>query len=97
MFTKWQPTPGITPETSLEQLELLRPWLSYIDVFARDERLTRLALREFSELWTLVFRHARPSPAWPAPVCALLEFVKDDAAESLRADSQFLTHLMGGP
>jgi hypothetical protein len=95
LFTKWQPTPGITPAESIAQLTLLQPWLSHIDVFARDRERTRFSIETAAELWAAVFRHARPSAAWPTIPYALIEFVKDDAAQALRADAQFLEKLLG--
>ena len=101
LFTKWQPTPGITKQEALEQLAMIAPWLSYIDVFARDNERKRYLLSEFSDLWLAVFQKARPAPSWRTTPFAMIEFVKDDAVSSLQDDvrslKDFLTATQSRP
>lgn len=94
LFTKWQPTPGIPIAQALAEIATVGPWLSHIDVFARDDARTRFALEDHRSLWTAVFAAARPAPGWTAPPHALLEFVRDDAVAALERDAAFLHALV---
>jgi hypothetical protein len=94
LFTKWQPTPGISKQESIEQLEMIQPWLSYIDVFARDKDRKRHPLSRHMDLWSAVFQRARPAQSWDSPVFAMIEFVKDDSQSSLQDDVATLEKIL---
>lgn len=94
LFTKWQPTPGIPIAQALAEIATVGPWLSHLDVFARDHERTRFGLEDYRSLWTAVFAAARPAPGWTAPPHALLEFVRDDSVAALEQDAAFLHTLV---
>jgi 3-dehydroshikimate dehydratase len=90
--TYWQPPVWATVEESLETLDAILPWLRNAHLFAwrrsgRGQGTTRLPLAEGEGAW---MRYLRVIASTGRDGFAELEFVQDDAPESLRRDAATL-------
>jgi 3-dehydroshikimate dehydratase len=83
--TYWQPVAGTSVETALEQIDLLRPWLSSLHVFSWAADGTRLPLAGGDELWRAVLGSVDGGDRF-----AFLEFVRDDDPAQMAEDAATL-------
>jgi sugar phosphate isomerase/epimerase len=92
MGTYWQPPVLATVEQALDALAAVLPWLRNVHVFSwrRDgpgQRTTRLSLAEGEAAW---MRYLPLIASTKRDAYAELEFVQDDAPESLLRDAATL-------
>lgn len=92
--TYWQPPVGTPVEYRLEGLKAVLPRLSNVHVFhwrQDPEALVRLPLREGAGEWKRYFEVVSRSGR---DHVAMLEFIKDDSLEQLKADAATLQKLI---
>jgi 3-dehydroshikimate dehydratase len=90
--TYWQPPVWATVEQGLETLEAILPWLRHVHVFSwrrsgAGQGTTRLPLAEGEAAW---MRYLPVAASTGRECYAELEFVQDDAPESLLRDAATL-------
>ncbi|NSW52068.1 MAG: TIM barrel protein [Anaerolineae bacterium] len=91
----WQPPVGSSLAMNLASIEKIRPWFAHSHVFSWhvDDRgaVERLAFASRADDWRQYFQKMS---AMPGDHAALLEFVRDDAAEQLLQDARDLRSLL---
>jgi len=87
--TYWQPNPDITFEEQLREIDMLRPFISYLHVFAWEKGNIRFPLEHAEEKWKEYFARAQA-------MAALIEFVAGDTPEQFLADAVVLKKLAAG-
>jgi sugar phosphate isomerase/epimerase len=91
--TLWQPPHELSVEQRCQSLRRVMGDLQHVHVFHWPKRGERAPLAAGRDDWRRYF--AILAAEFPAPVCpALLEFVRDDDPEQLRADAATLKELL---
>ncbi len=93
-YTYWQPPVGTSIEYRLAGLEQVLPRLTNVHVFqwrAEESEIVRLPLAEGFEEWKRYFELIKRSEY---DHVAMLEFIKDDSLEQLKADAVTLNELV---
>lgn len=93
VYTYWQPLPTLTVEERVLGLKQIKAHLYNLHVFAWTDQSKRLKLAAGEALWKQYFAVLQ---GLPGEHYALIEFVKHDAPEQLRADAKVLHQWLAG-
>ncbi len=93
LFSYWQPVPGRGETAYLNELAMLRPFLSHLHVFHWLEGNIRRPLIEGEKSWQRLMTAFTPPPRWSKQSYAFLEFVSGDSIAQFRDDMNVLQQL----